>query len=110
MGLQENGNMEMGLSLGGKNKYRRMDDDSELKSGDDFGEDYDAAQHHRQMQRSKTTRKYVFACSIFASLNSVLLGYGEQILILDPTLLFDVNKLFFYLSLSSKVDYSCIFL
>lgn len=74
MGIQENGNMEMGLS---KNKYRRMDD-SELRKSDDFGDDYDAAEHHRQMERNKTTRKYVFACSVFASLNSVLLGYGTE--------------------------------
>ncbi|KAG6382652.1 hypothetical protein SASPL_157641 [Salvia splendens] len=78
--IQDNGNMEVGLSLGANNKYRRMDDDSELRNGDDFGEDYDAAQHHRQMERSKTTRKYVFACSVFASLNSVLLGYDVGVM------------------------------
>lgn len=81
MGLksgQENGNSEMGLPLGAKNKYRRMDD-SELRNSDDFDDDYDAAEHHRQMERAKTTRKYVFACSVFASLNSVLLGYGRNL-------------------------------
>lgn len=82
MGLknsQENGNIEMGLSLGAANKYRRMDD-SELRNSDDFDGDYDAAEHHRQMERSKTTRKYVFACSVFASLNSVLLGYDVGVM------------------------------
>lgn len=74
--LQENGNGEMGLVNGIKNKYTRMD--SQLT---DFDDDIDeATQNHRiQLERSKTTRKYVFACAIFASLNSVLLGYGNFI-------------------------------
>ncbi|THG10100.1 hypothetical protein TEA_012766 [Camellia sinensis var. sinensis] len=70
VGLQENGNREMGLSgfpLGAKNKYRRMD--SELTEDDD-------SHHLQQQQRSRNTKKYVLACAIFASLNSVLLGYG----------------------------------
>lgn len=73
VGLQENGNGEMGLV---KNKYKRMD--SELT---DFDDDIDEAtqHHHLQLERSKTTRKYVFACAVFASLNSVLLGYGNFI-------------------------------
>lgn len=76
VGLQENGNGEMGLVSGAKNKYKRMD--SELT---DFDDDVDEAtqNHHIQLERSKTTRKYVFACAIFASLNSVLLGYGNFI-------------------------------
>lgn len=72
MGVQENGNGEMGFSgipLGTKNKYRRMD--SELSEASD-----DASHHRHQEGRSKNTRKYVFACAVFASLNSVLLGYG----------------------------------
>ncbi|THG10102.1 hypothetical protein TEA_012768 [Camellia sinensis var. sinensis] len=70
VGLQENGNREMGLSgfpLGAKNKYRRMD--SELTEDDD-------SLHLQQQQRNRNTKKYVLACAIFASLNSVLLGYG----------------------------------
>nr|QCU55127.1 polyol transporter [Camellia fraterna] len=69
VGLQEYGNREMGLSgfpLGAKNKYRRMD--SELTEDDD-------SLHLQQLQRSRNTKKYVLACAIFASLNSVLLGY-----------------------------------
>lgn len=72
VGVQENGNGEMGFSgipLGTKNKYRRMD--SELPEASD-----DASHHHHQEGSSKNTRKYVFACAVFASLNSVLLGYG----------------------------------
>lgn len=77
MGLQENGNGEMGLVSGTKNKYRRMD--SELT---DFDDDVDEAtrNHQIQLERSKTTRKYVFACAIFASLNSVLLGYDVGVM------------------------------
>lgn len=72
VGVQETGNGEMGLSvvsLGSKNKYQRMD--SQLTEDCD-----DAALHHHQEDRSKSTRKFVFASAVFASLNSVLLGYG----------------------------------
>lgn len=73
MMFQENGNGEMGLSaipLGAKNKYRRMD--SQLP------EDNDDDVLHQQQREDKrnSTRKYVIACAIFASLNNVLLGYG----------------------------------
>ncbi|XWS63398.1 hypothetical protein CRYUN_Cryun06bG0093400 [Craigia yunnanensis] len=74
VGVQENGNGEMALSLGNKNKYKRMD--SELP--DDF--DDDDASHHHQLERKKSTRKYVLACAIFASLNNVLLGYDVGVM------------------------------
>lgn len=73
MGFQENGDGEMGLSgipLGAKNKYTRMN--SELP------EDSDDVLH--QQDRRNSTRKYVLACAIFASLNNVLLGYGNVLL------------------------------
>ncbi|KAL0001898.1 hypothetical protein SO802_015679 [Lithocarpus litseifolius] len=74
--VQENGNGDMGLSglpLGRKNKYRRMN--SELT------EDYDDASHQQhQEDRNKSTRKYVLACAVFASLNSVLLGYDVGVM------------------------------
>lgn len=65
--------------LGRKNKYVRMDDvlPSE-QEGDDGGGG--GAVHVRGRQSS---RRYVFACSVFASLNSVLLGYGNKLLVLD---------------------------
>lgn len=78
MGNKENGNGEVGLSgihLGSKNKYRRMD--SELT--DDGGFDEASLQKQQQEERRRTTRKYVFACAVFASLNSVLLGYGQSL-------------------------------
>lgn len=73
VGVEENGNANA-LSLGSKNKYMRMDS-SEAAADDDF--DDAAANHHLQLKRSRSTRKYVFACAVFASLNSVLLGYGN---------------------------------
>ncbi|KAM4103840.1 hypothetical protein ACJW30_06G109400 [Castanea mollissima] len=76
VGVQKNGNGEMGLSslpLGSKNKYRRMN--SELR------EDYDdASRQKHQEDRNNSTRKYVLACAVFASLNSVLLGYDVGVM------------------------------
>ncbi|PKI40124.1 hypothetical protein CRG98_039496, partial [Punica granatum] len=58
-----------GLDLGiNKNRYKRMDSD--------FAEEDEAVMSHQDGgMRQHSTRKYVFACAIFASLNSVLLGY-----------------------------------
>lgn len=73
MGLVENGNGELGFSgvpLGTKNKYKRMnieqieDDDHQMENS----------------SSSSSTRKYVFACAVFASLNSVLLGYDVGVM------------------------------
>lgn len=81
MGIQENGNgrgMELSdVPLGTKNKYTRMD--SELT---DFDDDLnDAIRHRRQTEeRRKTTRRFVFACAIFASFNNVLLGYDVGVM------------------------------
>ncbi|CDP14766.1 unnamed protein product [Coffea canephora] len=59
------------LPLGTKNKYKRMD--SQLTDGGD-----DDSHHQAELEnRRKTTRKFVFACAVFASLNNVLLGYGK---------------------------------
>ncbi|XP_057460642.1 probable polyol transporter 4 [Actinidia eriantha] len=62
---QENRNGEMG----GKNKYKRMN--SELTEDEGF---------YHQKERTSSTRKYVFACAVFASLNSVLLGYDVGVM------------------------------
>ncbi|CAN1160966.1 Probable polyol transporter 4 [Linum perenne] len=76
MGIQENGNGELGFDLGhNKNKYKRMD--SEVVVADDFDE---ASDHLRQQLRNSKTRKYVLACAVFASLNSVLLGYDVGVM------------------------------
>ncbi|MED6154963.1 putative polyol transporter 4 [Stylosanthes scabra] len=76
MGFQQHGDGEMGLSgipLGSKNKYKKMNSD--------LPDDYDDVlnQHHIQ-ERRNSTRKYVLACAIFASLNNVLLGYDVGVM------------------------------
>lgn len=55
--------------LGRKSKYVRMDD---VLPPEQEGEDGGVRVRERQ-----SSRRYVFACSVFASLNSVLLGYGK---------------------------------
>uniref|UniRef100_A0A2P2NG45 Mannitol transporter family protein n=1 Tax=Rhizophora mucronata TaxID=61149 RepID=A0A2P2NG45_RHIMU len=72
VGVQQNGNGERGVSLGSKNKYRRMDSVA--------AEDLDNAAAHHQQDRSKRIGNYVLACAIFASLNSVLLGYDVGVM------------------------------
>uniref|UniRef100_A0A3Q7JSR7 Major facilitator superfamily (MFS) profile domain-containing protein n=2 Tax=Solanum subgen. Lycopersicon TaxID=49274 RepID=A0A3Q7JSR7_SOLLC len=71
-GVQENGHGEMGMSdfpLGSKNKYKRMD--SVFTDDDD---------QYQLEKRKKSTRKYVFGCAVFASLNNVLLGYDVGVM------------------------------
>lgn len=65
---------ESGNEMGRKAKYKRMDRE---------GEEEDAPSQNKSLNGNK----YVFACSIFASLNSVLLGYGN--LLIPPLLLFN---------------------
>ena len=92
VGVQEHGNREMGLSgisLGTKNKYKRMD--SELS------EDHnDPSHHHEEEDRGSSIRKYVFACAVFASLNNVLLGYGLLFSILALSQLFSFFPCFYF--------------
>jgi hypothetical protein len=68
--------------LGRKNKYVRMDDvlPSEHEGDDGGGGGGGGGAVHVRGRQS--SRRYVFACSVFASLNSVLLGYGK-LLVLD---------------------------
>lgn len=51
------------FQLGSKNKYKRMQSEVSEEDGP-------------LTKENRDTKKYVFACAIFASLNSVLLGYG----------------------------------
>nr|XP_004301584.2 PREDICTED: probable polyol transporter 4 [Fragaria vesca subsp. vesca] len=74
MGSDENETGLSGVPLGIKNKY------SELTKVDFDDDDDDASHHHHQRKRSASTRKYVLACAIFASLNSVLLGYDVGVM------------------------------
>lgn len=63
--------------IGSKGKYERID--AELAND--------------RPTRGSESKRYVFVCAVFASLNSVLLGYGEE-------------NLFFLPSQSAKV---CVF-
>ncbi|KAI3983600.1 hypothetical protein MKX01_000612 [Papaver californicum] len=74
MGLvEENGNDGV---ISKMNKYQKMDKDDEF---DDELED-SMIKLRQQHIRSSDTRKYVFACAVFASLNSVLLGYDVGVM------------------------------
>ncbi|GKV36753.1 hypothetical protein SLEP1_g44847 [Rubroshorea leprosula] len=75
VGIPENGIGGMTLSLWTKNKNRRMD--SELL--EDLG---DALIHNHlvERKRKRITGKYAIACTIFAYLNHILLGYGKLLL------------------------------
>lgn len=66
MGLQEN-------VKGGTKSYRKMN--SDLIEEED-GVNLSNGDQEQEEERSSNTKKYVVACAIFASLNSVLLGYG----------------------------------
>ncbi|KAK6919035.1 Major facilitator, sugar transporter-like [Dillenia turbinata] len=80
VGLPDNGS-EDGIPgsviLGHKNKYRRMDSDLAEDGGEDFD---DLPNYQLSLDRRRTTRKYVYACAVFASLNSVLLGYDVGVM------------------------------
>ncbi|KAG5246927.1 polyol transporter [Salix suchowensis] len=73
MGVQENGN---GL-VGGKNKYKRMESDA-------LEEDTVLSSNHQDREgvyvEKRNTKIYLLACAVFASLNSVLLGYDVGVM------------------------------
>jgi hypothetical protein len=56
--------------LGRKSRYARMDDVLPPEPEDGGGV---------RVRGGGGSRRYVFACSVFASLNHVLLGYGEVV-------------------------------
>lgn len=68
MGVQESGN-----GVGDKHKYRRMDFDA---AEDVFLLSSNAQCQEDVFKRRRDVQKFVFACAVFASLNSVLMGYG----------------------------------
>lgn len=59
----------MGFEKNGKQQYVRMDSDAAQ-------EEVDHPKKGSAKDVNNDSRKFVFACAIFASLNSVLLGYG----------------------------------
>lgn len=60
------------IEMGSKNNYKRMD--SEL------GEDDNESLNVQGKDIANSTRRYVMACAFFASVNSVLLGYGKKLM------------------------------
>lgn len=72
MALQENGN-------GGRRKYRRMNAD--LEDDDDVSQLDIHDDHISQLGNGKSkAKRYVMVCAVFASLNSVLLGYDVGVM------------------------------
>lgn len=76
MGLVDLKSSEKGIEgkmgFGGQKgtKYRRMDSEEE-------GEEEIHHSGERRREKGNNSRKYVYVCALFASLNSILLGYGE---------------------------------
>ncbi|XP_021740538.1 probable polyol transporter 4 isoform X1 [Chenopodium quinoa] len=66
--IEENGMENIGLK-NIKNKYRRMDSDLSVIS-----------ENEAHILRKRSTRKFVMASAVFASLNSVLLGYDVGVM------------------------------
>lgn len=57
------------IEMGSQNKYNRMD--SEVGEHDN-----ESSSYHQEQDKINSTRNYVMTCAFFASVNSVLLGYG----------------------------------
>ncbi|MQM03001.1 hypothetical protein Taro_035772 [Colocasia esculenta] len=58
-----------------KGKYRRMDSEHAVVGGEEEALGVSPRRRPYRDDRSARTKKYVFACAVLASLNSVLLGY-----------------------------------
>ncbi|XP_020115093.1 probable polyol transporter 4 [Ananas comosus] len=65
--------------LGGKGKYRRMDAPI-AEEEEEIDEGGGGAGAMAKGMRTSESRRYVFACAVFASLNSVLLGYDVGVM------------------------------
>ncbi|KAF8032228.1 hypothetical protein BT93_D1221 [Corymbia citriodora subsp. variegata] len=59
-----------------RNKNRAVE--SEVNN-DDFDDDPTGCQQPLEIRRKSNRRFYVFACAVLASLNTVLLGYGNKL-------------------------------
>ncbi|KAF9590589.1 hypothetical protein IFM89_035907 [Coptis chinensis] len=76
MGIQENSNGDGGLStitMGKINRYRRMD--AEITE-----EEEEQVHNHKSSNINNSTKRFVIACAIFASLNMVLIGYDVGVM------------------------------
>jgi hypothetical protein len=56
-----------------KSEYRRMEAEEE----EELDKEEWARRAEAQRRRRRSGGRYVFTCAIFASLNAILLGYGE---------------------------------
>lgn len=75
---------ENALNFGGKNnRYTRIDSDADDVDLDILATSRDERREEVEEEEiikkgtTRNTQKYVLACAIFASVNSVLLGYGS---------------------------------
>lgn len=62
----------------GKEKYRRLDAEHAVVGEEEEAVRISPRRRPHGNDRSARTKNYVFACAVFASLNSVLLGYGTE--------------------------------
>ena len=75
IGNGEGGGLGRIPGLGAKQKYIRMD--AQILE-ETTGEENNNGMN-KDSDRINESRRYVIACAVFASLNSVLLGYGQFI-------------------------------
>uniref|UniRef100_A0A0E0PBV9 Uncharacterized protein n=1 Tax=Oryza rufipogon TaxID=4529 RepID=A0A0E0PBV9_ORYRU len=57
-----------------KSEYRRMEAEEE----EELDKEEWARRAEAQRRRRRSGGRYVFTCALFASLNAILLGYGQQ--------------------------------
>lgn len=67
--------VKMRTAMATKREYRRMEAGEE---GEDLGEAEWAHRAEAQRQRRRRGQRYAFSCALFASLNAILLGYGQS--------------------------------
>lgn len=65
----------MRTAMATKREYRRMEAGEE---GEELGEAEWARRAEAQRQRRRRGQRYAFSCALFASLNAILLGYGQS--------------------------------
>lgn len=72
-GMMESVKARPAVVAKGDSEYRRVEPEEE--------EELDEAEWARRAEvgsrRRKTAERYVFTCALFASLNAILLGYGQ---------------------------------
>nr|CBG76447.1 OO_Ba0013J05-OO_Ba0033A15.34 [Oryza officinalis] len=64
-----------------KSEYRRME--PEMEAEEELDEEEWARWAEAQRRRRRSGGRYVFTCALFASLNAILLGYGQSASLLD---------------------------